>query len=329
MKKMLMKLVVGVFVAVLIVFFAKGSVGGRMHDNRMLTDLVIHDPVLAEDNGVFYLYSTGVNIPCFSSRDLEHWRAELPVFSAPPEWALQSVSGYEGHTWAPDIIYHNGAYHLFYSCSSFGKNTSAIGHAVREVLDPANTLRAWRDTGPVVCSVEGKDNYNAIDPSVIVDDSGVPWMAFGSFWGGIQLIRLTDDLTAQDTTYAMCTIARRSEGSAIEAPFLFKRGKYYYLFVSFDYCCRGLNSNYNVVVGRSEQVEGPYLDRAGRRMLEGGGMAIVSADSDFVAIGHSAAYTFGGKDYFVAHGYSRSENGASKLVLRELYWDDAGWPFLK
>lgn len=327
-----MKTIVGVlvaFVAVVIVFFAARPACAGSRDDRVLTDLIVHDPVLAEDGGVFYLYNTGVNIPCFSSRDLVHWRAEPPVFPTPPEWALRSVPGYEGHTWAPDVIYHNGNYHLFYSCSSFGKNTSAIGHAVREVLDPADTAHVWRDTGPVVRSAEGENNYNAIDPAVLVDDSGVPWMTFGSFWGGIQLIRLTDDLAAQDTTFVMRTIASRGGGNAIEAPFLFKHDGYYYLFVSFDLCCRGLKSNYNVVVGRSERVEGPYFDRIGRRMTEGGGTAVVSSDPDFVAIGHSAAYMFGGKDYFVAHGYSRNENGASKLVLRELGWDDAGWPFLK
>ena len=132
----------------------------------------------------------------------------------------------------------------------------------------------------------------------------------------------------QDTSFAMRTVARRSKGSAIEAPFLFKHGDYYYLFVSFDYCCRGLESNYNVVVGRSERIEGPYFDRNGREMATGGGTAVVSSDPDFVAIGHCAVYTFGKRDYFVAHGYSRTENGLSKLFLRELCWDDAGWPFL-
>ena len=316
------------FVAVFLVFFVVRSVASGGGDDRMLIEPVVHDPVLAEDNGVFYLYCTGENIACFSSRDLEHWRSEPPVFSAPPEWALRSIPGYEGHTWAPDRIYHDGVYHLCYSCSSFGRNTSAIGHAVREVLDPADTSHVWRDTGPVVRSTEGENNYNAIDPSVFIDDLGVPWMVFGSFWGGIQLIRLTDDLTAQDTSFAMRTVARRSKGSAIEAPFLFKHGDYYYLFVSFDYCCRGLESNYNVVVGRSERIEGPYFDRNGREMATGGGTAVVSSDPDFVAIGHCAVYTFGKRDYFVAHGYSRTENGLSKLFLRELCWDDAGWPFL-
>lgn len=326
MGKMLMALFA---IAFLGFFVPEQSLGAESHFPYLVTNPIVHDPVLAEEDGIYYLYNTGVNITCLSSRDLVHWRYEPPAFSAPPQWALQSVPGYEGHTWAPDIIYHDGAYHLFYSCSSFGKNTSAIGHAVRTVLNPDDTTNVWRDTGPVVRSVEGKTNYNAIDASVIIDEAGVPWMSFGSFWGGIQLIRLTSDLAKQDTTYAIRTIARRSEGSAIEAPFLFRKGDYYYLFVSFDFCCRGLNSNYNVVVGRSKRVEGPYFDKDGRRMDEGGGTLVIASDSEFAAIGHSAAYTFAGKDYFVAHGYSRKDNGASKLVLREMHWDDEGWPLLK
>lgn len=291
-----------------------------------LTEPEVHDPVMAREGDTYYLYGTGWNLACLSSTDLKHWKRGAHVFSTSPAWALNGVPDYRGHTWAPDILYHQGKYHLFYSCSSFGKNTSAIGHAERTTLNPADTLNAWHDTGMVVCSKEGETDYNAIDPSVLVDEEGTPWMAFGSFWGGIQLIRLTDDLTARDASYPMRTLARRRQGKAIEAPFLFRRGAYYYLFVSWDYCCRGLESDYKVAVGRSESVQGPYLDRDGVDMAAGGGTVIASSDSAFVAIGHCAAYTFDGQDYFLAHGYSRAENGVSKLVLRKLAWDADGWP---
>lgn len=304
---------------------------------RVVSDPWVHDPVMAKEGDTYHLYFTGRNISSMSSKDLASWRFERSVFSRPPQWAMDSVRGYKGHTWAPDIIYHKGYYHIFYSCSTFGKNTSAIGHAYRKTLSP-EVQEPWTDTGAVIVSHPG-DNYNAIDPNVVIDDDGHPWMAFGSFWGGIQLVRLTDDMSATlkpEKLYTICT--RRFDGqadvpsmpeNAVEAPFIFKHGGYYYLFVSYDFCCRGLKSNYKVVVGRSKDVTGPYIDKEGRKLTQGGGSLVIGQNDDFVAIGHSAAYHFDGKDYFMAHGYSRTEDGASKLFLREMTWDEAGWPVVE
>lgn len=304
---------------------------------RVVSEPWVHDPVMAKEGDTYHLYFTGRNISSMSSKDLASWRFERSVFSRPPQWAMDSVRGYKGHTWAPDIIYHKGYYHIFYSCSTFGKNTSAIGHAYRKTLSP-EVQEPWTDTGAVIVSHPG-DNYNAIDPNVVIDDDGHPWMAFGSFWGGIQLVRLTDDMSATlkpEKLYTICT--RRFDGqadvpsmpeNAVEAPFIFKHGGYYYLFVSYDFCCRGLKSNYKVVVGRSKDVTGPYIDKEGRKLTQGGGSLVIGQNDDFVAIGHSAAYHFDGKDYFMAHGYSRTEDGASKLFLREMTWDEAGWPVVE
>lgn len=304
---------------------------------RVVSEPWVHDPVMAKEGDTYHLYFTGRNISSMSSKDLASWRFERSVFSRPPQWAMDSVRGYKGHTWAPDIIYHKGYYHIFYSCSTFGKNTSAIGHAYRKTLSP-EVQEPWTDTGAVIVSHPG-DNYNAIDPNVVIDDDGHPWMAFGSFWGGIQLVQLTDDMSATlkpEKLYTICT--RRFDGqadvpsmpeNAVEAPFIFKHGGYYYLFVSYDFCCRGLKSNYKVVVGRSKDVTGPYVDKEGRKLTQGGGSLVIGQNDDFVAIGHSAAYHFDGKDYFMAHGYSRTEDGASKLFLREMTWDEAGWPVVE
>jgi arabinan endo-1,5-alpha-L-arabinosidase len=118
--------------------------------------------------------------------------------------------------------------------------------------------------------------------------------------------------------------------NAIEAPFIFKHGGYYYLFVSWDYCCRGAKSNYRVAVGRSKNVEGPYLDSNGKDMAEGGGNLFIEGDKkDFEAAGHCAAYTFGNEDIFVCHGYSIAHKGASILVQRPISWTADGWPTLK
>ena len=299
--------------------------GWRDRTGMVITDPNVHDPVMALEDTTFYLFYTGMFVPRMSSTDLEHWRFERNVFPNAPQWAMDSVPGYRGHTWAPDIVHHYGKWHLYYSCSTFGKNRSVIGHAECTTLNPNDTLNSWHDTGLVVAS-HNQDDYNAIDPSVIVDAEGTPWMVFGSFWSGIQLVRLTPDMAHVDSAYSQRVIARRSRGKAIEAPFLYHHGDYYYLFVSWDYCCRKEQSDYKVVVGRSKHIEGPYLDRTGKSMLKGGGTFIYEGDDRMIAGGHSAAYTFRGEDYFICHGYTR-EYGESKLVLRKILWDN-DWPIL-
>ena len=104
---------------------------------------------------------------------------------------------------------------------------------------------------------------------------------------------------------------------------------FYYLFVSFDYCCKGTQSNYKVAVGRSKEVTGPYLDKNGIDMAEGGGTILIQGDSVWAGIGHNAAYHFNGTDYFVAHAYSIAENGTPKLLLKPITWTDDGWPEIK
>ena len=118
--------------------------------------------------------------------------------------------------------------------------------------------------------------------------------------------------------------------NAIEAPFIFKHGGYYYLFVSWDYCCRGAKSNYRVAVGRSKNIEGPYLDRIGRDMSLGGGTLFLEGDKqEWEATGHCAAYNIDGEDIFICHGYSATRNGAAFLIQRPITWTSDGWPELK
>src|SRR5690606_23350950 len=95
---------------------------------------------------------------------------------------------------------------------------------------------------------------------------------------------------------------RASESGAIEAPFIINRNGYYYLFASWDRCCRGANSTYRVVVGRSEDIRGPYLDKEGESMVHGGGARVIDRFEDserWAAGGHNSAYRFDGTDYLV------------------------------
>jgi arabinan endo-1,5-alpha-L-arabinosidase len=305
----------------------------------------IHDPVMARDKGTYYLFATGPGISVWSSRDLQQWRHEPPVFPEPPAWATEAVPGFRGHIWAPDISYQNGQYYLYYSVSAFGKNTSCIGVATNVTLDPADPRFHWEDHGKVIQSIPGRTNWNAIDPNLVRGDDGTPYLVFGSFWDGIKIAQLRPDLCglAVDPD-ALPTLASRKRdpadpnlpapagnpadagGNAIEAPFVFKHDGYFYLFASIDYCCRGPKSNYKMIVGRARNVTGPYLDRSGARLDHGGGTLLLEGDANWYGLGHCGVYDFDGTDFIVFHAYDAADQGKAKLRLEKLRWDAEGWP---
>ncbi|WP_215224400.1 arabinan endo-1,5-alpha-L-arabinosidase [Echinicola shivajiensis] len=299
----------------------------------------VHDPVMIQENGTFYLFCTGRGIAVWSSKDKEDWSREEPVFPEAPSWAKEVVPDFKNHIWAPDISFQNGQYYLYYSISSFAKNTSAIGVATNKTLDADASDFEWVDHGIVIESVPGRDMWNAIDPNIVSDEEGGNWMTFGSFWSGLKLVRLNEDLlSVKNGPKDWYTIARRKRSfelderdpgdAALEAPFIFKKDNYYYLFVSFDLCCRGEDSTYKMVVGRSEELQGPYLDREGESMYNGGGTLVLEGNEDWYGVGHNSAYTFNNKDYLIFHGYYAQQNGKPLLFVREITWDEAGWPIV-
>ena len=325
---------------------AQGPRRGFQREAFQTDSPMVHDPVMAKEGDTYYIYATGMDIQQMTSKDRKTWTVlPQPVMTVIPGWTTDSVPGFGSHVWAPDVIQWHGRWWMAYSCSTFGKNGSAIG------LLSSRSLAAnlWKDEGCIVCSHdwkvdgEGKtsgDNWNAIDPNFVIDDKDNPWLVWGSFWDGIQLARL--DTTMHLATKPV-TIARRyspddqnaaenptsrfAGRNAIEAPFIFRHGDYYYLFVSWDYCCRGAKSNYRVAVGRSKQVSGPYLDRNGKDMLVGGGTIFLEGDKkEWEAAGHCAVYTFDGEDVFICHGYSATHNGAAMLIQRPISWTADGWP---
>jgi arabinan endo-1,5-alpha-L-arabinosidase len=296
-----------------------------------------HDPVMIREKNTYYLFTTGNGVQVFSSRDMKNWRKEKSVFERTPDWVTKALPNFRGGSmWAPDISYHNGKFYLFYAVSAFGKNTSCIGLAVNKTLDSASDDFKWVDMGKVIQSIPGRDLFNAIDPNLVIDENNTPWLTFGSFWEGMKLVKLNNELTGPAQPEQWYTVAKRPRqfgtpdssagNAAIEGPFIFRKGKYYYLFVSWDYCCRGERSDYKVVVGRSEKVTGPYLDKTGVDLAKNGGTLIVQGDGkEWYGAGHNSAYTFDGKDYIIYHGYDAKDRGRSKLIIEQLKWDD-GWP---
>ncbi len=299
----------------------------------------VHDPVMIQQGDKYYLFCTGNGIQVFSSTDMKSWRREASVFNKVPEWVTKAIPNFRGTSmWAPDVSYHNGKYYLYYSVSVFGKNTSAIGVATNKTLDSASVDFKWEDKGMVVQSIPNRDLWNAIDPNLIIKSSGIPWLVFGSFWGGMKMVQLSANLTSLAEPQVWHTVAARPRNfkyadslagdAAIEAPFVFKKGNYYYLFVSWDYCCRGEKSDYKVMVGRSSNVTGPYLDKNGIDLAKNGGSMVVQGDNkEWFGAGHNSAYTFNGKDYIIYHGYDAKDKGHSKLIIEELTWVDE-WPVI-
>jgi arabinan endo-1,5-alpha-L-arabinosidase len=249
------------------------------------------------------------------------------VFAHLPEWAVKDVAGVRG-LWAPDISYFNGKYHLYYSVSTFGSNRSSIGLATNQTLDPASEKYRWMDQGKVISSNK-TDDWNAIDPNVVLDEQNQPWLSFGSFWSGIKMRKL--DLATgklSDTDQTLYSLASRpsSEQGAIEAPTIIRKNGYYYLFVSFDFCCRGRESTYNIRVGRAQRLVGPYVDRSGKPMLEGGGTLVLSGKGRWVGPGHCAVLKDKNGETLVYHAYDTEWRGISTLRIAAIIWDSDGWP---
>ncbi|MFO0788450.1 MAG: family 43 glycosylhydrolase [Pirellulales bacterium] len=303
----------------------------------------IHDPSTAiKDGSTYFLYGTGQGIAAKWSTDRINWHDESSgVFSTPPPWTTTAVPGFGGVFWAPDIAYFNGLYHLYYSVSTWGSIDSAIGVATSPTLNRSAPNYAWTDQGKVVQSdavgftqpETDTTAYNAIDPSVLVDSStGRVWMSFGSYSSGILVTELNPatgkrlNTSTLSATLVANNAAGGGWGSTIEGSALVKHGSYYYLMVNYGGCCSGVNSTYEMRVGRSTSPTGPFLDKNGVDMRNGGGTLFLDDDGKMIGPGHFSISSEAGQDYFGYHYYNGDANGAPTYGLRNLYWTADNWP---
>lgn len=294
-------------------------------------DLRAHDPalVVGRDGRPWYVFSTGDEreqdgaVQVRTSPDGLDWTSAGTVWTAEtaPAWVEEKVPGVKNY-WAPEVVEHDGTWYLYWSASTFGSNVSVIGLHTSPTLDPQDPDYGWTDRGEVIAS-QRSDDFNAIDPGVVVDADGTPWLAFGSFWSGIRMIELSwpDGLAADPAAEPLRIADRGAPPNAIEAAYIVPRDGWYYLFVSKDSCCQGVLSTYRIVVGRSREVTGPYVDADGRSMLADGGTPVLSTVAPMIGPGGQSLSA----GHLAFHYYDEHLGGAFQLAVHRLAWQD-GWP---
>ena len=285
---------------------------------QLMGDTRIHDPSVIEVDGKYAAFGTGEQgltrgaIKVKTSPDGVRWMDAGAIGRGVPEWAEKTLGFKPLNVWAPSISRHGGTFFLYYCLSSFGNNTSAIGLMTNTSFDPGKPGKGWQDRGLVLMSNDNAD-FNAIDPFRIDTSDGRAYLAFGSFWSGIKLRELNPDtgkLLSDDS--ALVALASR-HGRAIEAPSILERDGRFYLFVSFDQCCKGVASTYNIRVGRADRIEGPYRDREGKAMLEGGGSLMLATTGRFIGPGGQEAVKTSTGDMLAFHYYDGADAGAGGL----------------
>lgn len=287
----------------------------------------VHDPSPVIQCGRrFWVFSTGWGIISYDSGNLKRWHPGPAVFRRRPAWVHRYVPRNRGFFWAPDVIYFRHRYWLYYAVSTFGSRISAIGLATNRTLNPGDPLFHWKDRGVVIAS-NRHTSFNAIDPSVIRAPGGKLWMSFGSFFSGIKLVQLS--LRSGRLLHPHHpTVYSLAEHRTIEASELYHHGQWYYLFVNWGYCCRGVHSTYNIRVGRSRRITGPYLDLHGHNMLHSRGSLFLGTIGPFIGPGQAGIFDDHGRFYFTCHFYNGLRRGFSQLSVLPMTFSRSGWPKL-
>lgn len=300
----------------------------------------VHDPSIIRQGSTYYAFTTDVlglpagnYLPIRCSRDKVNWTACGSIFpAAMPAWVVAKVPGIAG-LWAPDVSWFNGAYHVYYAGSTLGSQRSVIGLVTNTTLDPTDPDYHWVDQGEVLASAPG-DDFNAIDPNILIDTDGSIWLTYGSYWSGIKQRQIDSStgmlLASNSTRYNLATRPGVS-GDPIEGASLVHHGSYYYLFVSIDYCCNQNidTDNYKEAVGRSSSPHGPFVDENGTSMMNGGGTVLLQGDGTWNAPGGGTVYldATSGDSLIVFHALNMTQDGALYLWLKNITWTN-DWPAL-
>ncbi|KIO19814.1 glycoside hydrolase family 43 protein [Tulasnella calospora MUT 4182] len=281
-------------------------------------DTFTHDPTICKDNaGKYWLFSTAPGIDIRSSTDRKTWTYVGKIWPSGASWTDTYTGTTNGNLWAPDCTYINGKFWVYYAASSFGSQKSAIFLATSTSGSPGS----WTNGG-LVTTTSTSNTYNAIDPNLVIDGSNW-YLALGSWWTGIKQLSSSTGLTTSSTATALAQ--RTAASGAIEAAALYKYGSYWYLFTSWDVCCQGTSSTYNIRVGRSTSPTGGFVDQSGVALTSGGGTLVLGT--------HDGIYGPGGQDVFddidgpilVYLPYLGLNSGFIQLGLNRLDFS-SGWP---
>jgi arabinan endo-1,5-alpha-L-arabinosidase len=316
-----------------VLLLTAGPLHAAERQPRLVGDTRIHDPSVIEVDGKYAAFGTGEQGPergaikVKTSPDGVKWTDAGAIGKGVPQWAEEALGFKPLNIWAPSISRRGGAFSLYYCLSSFGNNTSAIGLMTNTSFDPLKPGEGWQDRGLVLMSGI-RDDFNAIDPFRVDTSDGRAYLVFGSFWSGIKLSELNPETGKLLSENAPLVALASRQGGAIEAPSILEHDGKFYLFVSFDQCCKGVASTYNIRVGRADRVEGPYRDRDGKEMLEGGGSLMLATTGRFIGPGGQEAAKTSRGDWLAFHYYDGDDAGAAKLQFSPLYWTADGWPEL-
>ncbi|KAK7439022.1 hypothetical protein VKT23_017728 [Stygiomarasmius scandens] len=277
----------------------------------------VHDPTMCKDaSGKYFVFSTGQGIEIRTSTDRTAWTLVGKVWPDGAPWTDQYTGTSNGDLWAPDCTIIGNTFYLYYAASSFGSQNSAIFFAKSTTGMPGS----WQNQGLVTSTAPGAA-YNAIDPNLYIEGNNW-WLSLGSFWTGIKLQTLASN-TGKPTSSAVTSLAQRTANSgAIEASIIYKHGGFYYLFTSWDNCCRGTSSTYNIRVGRSSRVDGGYVDQAGVALTAGGGTLVLGSHGNIIGPGGQDIMDDADGPILVYHYYTAQ---GSFLGINRLDFS-SGWP---
>ena len=298
-----------------------GSALAQQQYSNPVVDRSLPDPtVIRASDGTFYLYATENirNVPIYSSTDLVNWQFRGTAFTN--QTRPQMVP--DGSIWAPDINYINGQFVLYYSKSRWGGEWEC-GLGVATAQHPTGP---FTDVGKLFISSE-IGVQNSIDPFFIEEEDGRKFLFWGSFRGiyGIELS--SDGLSIKEGAEK-----QQIAGTLTEGTYIIKHDGYYYLFGSAGTCCEGLNSTYRVMVARSENLFGPYVNKAGRSAMENNFTPLLTKSAKVVGPGHNSEIVQddAGQYWMLYHGFDAADPDAGrKLYLDQVTWDKDGWPQIR
>ena len=289
---------------------------GNTYKNPVVNYSLPDPTIIKAGDGSYYLYATEDirNTPIHRSKDLVNWELVGTAFTDKTRPTFEPRGG----LWAPDINHVNGRYVLYYSMSVWGGEwTCGIGVATADKPEGPFT-----DQGKLFRSNE-IEVQNSID-QFYIEDNGRKYLFWGSF-RGLYAIELSGD----GLSLKPGTEKRQVAGTAYEGVYIHKRNGYYYMFASIGSCCEGLKSTYTTVVGRSEDLFGPYLDKQGRSMMDNHHEVVIEKNEQFVGTGHNSEIIQddNGDDWIFYHAVSVANPKGRVLMMDRVRWEN-GWPYI-